>query len=190
MTLGDAHAAPERRGVFFNRIRAAFLQSTMIIFDVSSLLKAPLGKSITLDIETGAKKLDDLEVGFLKGTIQVVRVEKGLFVEGEVESQLRLECVRCLTPFVFPVTLTLAETFRLPGKPPEPGIPYAVRDDHQIDLGPLLRELALLAIPMKPLCDPDCKGLCPQCGVNLNEESCACEKERIDPRMAALKDLL
>jgi len=162
----------------------------MIIFDVSSLLRAPLGKSITLDINTGAKKIDDLEVDFFRGSVQVIRVENGLFVEGEVDTQLRLECVRCLDSFVFPVTLALAEPFRLPGKPPEPGIPYAVRDDHKIDLEPLLREHTLLAIPMKPLCDPDCKGLCPHCGVDLNEESCACEAERIDPRMAALKDLL
>lgn len=162
----------------------------MIIFDVSSLLKGPLGKSITLDIDTGPKELDDLEVAFLKGTVRVIRVENGVFVEGEVRSQLRLECVRCLDPFDFPVTLTLAEKFRLPESPPEQGVPYAVRDDNKIDLEPLLREQAWLAIPMKPLCDPDCQGLCPQCGVNLNEESCTCEKERIDPRLAALKELL
>ncbi|NIV30868.1 MAG: DUF177 domain-containing protein, partial [Anaerolineae bacterium] len=53
-----------------------------------------------------------------------------------------------------------------------------------------LREQAWLAIPMKPLCRADCKGLCPQCGATLNLESCACETERIDPRLELLKDLL
>jgi uncharacterized protein len=53
-----------------------------------------------------------------------------------------------------------------------------------------LREQSWLAIPMKPLCTPNCQGLCPQCGVNLNIESCTCEKTSIDPRLAVLKELL
>lgn len=157
---------------------------------VSTLLTAPLGKSLVLDIDEGSHRLDDLEVDFLRGTVRVIRVQKGLFVEGAVESQLRLECVRCLDPLVFPVTLQVDETFRLPGADIRSGAPYAVSDDGKLDLAPLLRELAWIAIPMKPLCDPDCKGLCPHCGVNLNRESCTCEKTQVDPRLASLKELL
>jgi len=65
-----------------------------------------------------------------------------------------------------------------------------VSDDGWLDLTPLLREQAWVALPMKPLCRPDCKGLCPQCGANLNLESCTCESVKIDPRLALLKDLL
>jgi uncharacterized protein len=162
----------------------------MLAFDVSTLLKAPLGKSLTLDIDTGPRVLDDLEVDYLRGSVQVIRVQEGVFVEGTVESQLRLECVRCLKSFAFPVTLQLAELFRLPGTESSPDAIYAISEDGEIDLGPLIREHTWLAIPMKHLCDPECKGLCPHCGVNLNTDTCQCEEVHIDPRLAPLKELL
>jgi uncharacterized protein len=62
------------------------------------------------------------------------------------------------------------------------------RDD-QIDLNELLREQFYLALPMKPLCAEGCKGLCPQCGTNLNAGSCTCTVVWEDPRLAALKGL-
>jgi uncharacterized protein len=52
----------------------------------------------------------------------------------------------------------------------------------------LLREEAILAIPMGALCRPDCAGLCPQCGQNWNEGPCDCEQDEIDPRFAALRE--
>jgi uncharacterized protein len=163
----------------------------MIRFDVSVLTKARLGASLTLNVDTGPQSLTDLDVDFLRGTIRVVRVRGGLLVQGIVESQLCLECVRCLEFFALPITLELEEIFRLPGAGAStPDVPYAVGDDGWLDLAPLLREGAWVAIPMKPLCHADCKGLCPQCGANLNLESCTCESAGIDPRLALLKDLL
>lgn len=61
-------------------------------------------------------------------------------------------------------------------------------DGETVDLEPLVREHLLLAVPYAPLCREDCKGLCPQCGIDRNVESCACEKP-VDPRFAALKGL-
>jgi uncharacterized protein len=61
-------------------------------------------------------------------------------------------------------------------------------DGEQVDLEPLLREQFVLAIPFAPLCAEDCKGLCPQCGIDRNTSSCTCEPP-IDPRLAALKGL-
>jgi uncharacterized protein len=58
-----------------------------------------------------------------------------------------------------------------------------------IDLAPALREQILLAVPPSPLCDEACKGLCPQCGKDLNQGDCGCERRSIDPRWAALKDI-
>jgi uncharacterized protein len=164
----------------------------MIRFDVSALTKARLGTSLTLNVDAGPQSLTDLELDFLRGTVRVVRVQGGLLVQGTVESQLCLECVRCLESFVLPIALELEEVFRLPGASSGPtlDVSYVVGDDGWLDLAPLLRELAWVATPMKPLCRSDCKGLCPQCGVDLNLESCTCERVRIDPRLAALRDLL
>jgi uncharacterized protein len=63
-------------------------------------------------------------------------------------------------------------------------------DDAQIDLQPLLREYALLEIPIKPICRPDCKGLCPVCGENLNETDCGHRPEESDSPFSTLKNLL
>jgi uncharacterized protein len=64
--------------------------------------------------------------------------------------------------------------------------PYAGKT---IDLAPPLREQILLAVPPSPLCDEACKGLCPQCGKDLNQGDCGCERTSIDPRWAALKGI-
>jgi uncharacterized protein len=65
------------------------------------------------------------------------------------------------------------------------GVSY-YRDD-VVDLGELMREQFFLALPMKPLCQEDCRGLCPVCGINRNRETCTCETTWVDPRMEALK---
>ncbi|HEY67248.1 MAG TPA: DUF177 domain-containing protein [Thermoflexia bacterium] len=162
----------------------------MIRFDVSALTQARLGTSLTLNVDIGPQSLTDLEVDFLRGTVRVIRVQGGLLVQGTVETQVWLECVRCLDSFALPITLELEETFGLSGASRRQDVTYVVSDDGWLDLTPLLREQAWVALPMKPLCRPDCKGLCPQCGANLNLESCTCESVKIDPRLALLKDLL
>lgn len=162
----------------------------MIRFDVSPLVSARLGASLTLNVEAGPRRLFDLEIAYLQGTVRATRIGGGLYVQGAVTSQLTLECVRCLTPFPLPVTLELEETFRLAGHKPHSDIPYAVSEDGWLDLAPLLREEIWVALPMKPLCRSDCRGLCPHCGANLNLGSCQCVDEQINPRLALLKTLM
>lgn len=62
-------------------------------------------------------------------------------------------------------------------------------DGRTIDLDPIVREQVLLALPASVLCREDCKGLCPQCGQNLNEAECGCERKVVDPRLAVLKTI-
>ncbi|MBU0703931.1 MAG: DUF177 domain-containing protein [Chloroflexi bacterium] len=168
----------------------------MICFDVSALTQARLGAAFTLDVDAEPQCLTDgldeqsLEVDFLRGTVQFTRVQGGVLVQGALGSQLKLECGRCLEFFTLPITLELEETFRLAGTSPKPDMPYSVSDSGWVDLIPLLREQGWLSIPMKPLCTPDCNGLCVQCGANLSLESCACESTRGDPRLAVLEELL
>ena len=161
-----------------------------IRFDVSILTKSPLGASLTLDVDTGPRNLTDLQVDFLRGTIRAVRIQRGLLLQGTVHSQLELECVRCLEPFIFPISVELEETFWVPGSGPRPKGAYTVSDSGWLDLAPVLREQIWVAIPMKPLCRPDCKGLCPQCGANLNRGPCGCENDAVDPRLAPLRALM
>lgn len=111
-------------------------------------------------------------------------------VEGEIAVDIELACSRCLEPTSVHVSLPFHERFKLEstidGSEPEEVIPV---DEDKLEIEPMLEEMMMLALPFVPLCSEDCKGLCHTCGTNLNERNCGCSNDRIDPRLAALKDL-
>ena len=133
----------------------------------------------------------------VKVFVYLRKVGREIFLKGDIKTIIELECSRCLEPYEFPVNdhfeLTLEpyseyltdEETEL--KKDELDIEFYKEDI--IDLTELVREQILLAIPMIPLCSEECKGLCNVCGTNLNIDNCSCEKKRIDPRFAVLKDL-
>jgi uncharacterized protein len=130
----------------------------------------------------------------------VLDVEKqglAFVATGRVEATLRLECGRCLDPFDVPVASTF-ELRYLPAVESGAEAEQEVRADdlttayyhgHTLDLEDLMREQFQLALPMKPLCDEACKGLCPTCGANLNTNPCDCQPSWVDPRLKGLSDL-
>jgi uncharacterized metal-binding protein YceD (DUF177 family) len=117
-------------------------------------------------------------------------------VVGHLTGELELTCSRCLEPFTLPV----ATEFDLRYVPrtenvgegerevEEDDLATAFYSEDQIDLEHLILEQFQLALPMKPLCTTACKGLCPQCGTNLNTGACNCAGKWIDPRLEALKN--
>lgn len=116
---------------------------------------------------------------------------------GTVRAELELGCSRCLEPFRMPVDAAIEARFH-PATELDTAVEREVGDDdletsyyrdEQIDLNELLREQFYLALPMKPLCREDCKGLCPACGINRNTATCGCEASWEDPRLAPLKSL-
>ena len=118
-------------------------------------------------------------------------------VVGRVRATLRLSCCRCLEPFEVPSDIGV-DLLYLPQSANqgegESEVSYedlstAFYRDEQIDLGQMVREQFELALPMKPLCQADCRGLCPVCGTNLNREPCTCETSWSDPRLAVLESL-
>src|SRR5918993_494831 len=117
---------------------------------------------------------------------------------GTVRTELELSCSRCLEPFRLPIDASFEQRF-LPATEMATQEEREVQDedfevsyyrDDQIDLNELLREQFYLALPMKPLCEEACKGLCPQCGTNLNTGTCGCAAGWEDPRLAPLKGLV
>lgn len=122
-------------------------------------------------------------------------------VEGHVRGAGALTCSRCLGPVRWPLQadfrLAFAQT--LPGRKTDPPderreleaeelgvVPY---EGDEIDLRDAIQEQVIMALPMQPLCRETCRGLCPGCGANLNDESCRCASKEIDPRLAVLKNL-
>lgn len=116
---------------------------------------------------------------------------------GTVKTILELPCSRCLEPYTLPVDAAFdlryqphaANTGEGEQEIEEDDLTTAFYEDDTIDLGQLMREQFYLALPMKPLCSSACRGLCPNCGTNLNRDPCACKREWEDPRLAALKTL-
>lgn len=125
-------------------------------------------------------------------------VDPGYLLTASYSYQQTLSCQRCLEPVAQPVeeemSLLLVPGAQAPTGPEhelaeeELGV-VEVEEDAEVDLRPLLLEQVQLNVPMKPLCRPDCQGLCPTCGANLNEGDCGCRKEEIDPRWEALRAL-
>ena len=97
--------------------------------------------------------------------------------------------MRCLAPFDQRLSWSLTELYSINEKSlTEFGL--MVPEDAQIDLQPILREYALLEVPIKALCRPDCRGLCPVCGQDLNKRDCGHRPERGQSPFAALSDFL
>jgi len=116
---------------------------------------------------------------------------------GTLSTVLELSCSRCLEPFPLPV----ASAFDLRYLPQSENVgderevkgdefSESFYQDELIDLGQLMEEQFYLALPMKPLCTPECKGLCSNCGTNLNVATCDCQVRWEDPRLAGLKALI
>lgn len=132
-----------------------------------------------------------------------VHLDKGqsnVFVTGEFSGEVEARCVRCLKPLRLPIV----EQFRLtlmprtaqdaPGAQGEREIEaddldLAYYDEEVLDLQRLVSEQVLLLLDLYPHCRADCKGLCPECGIDRNEASCDCANNRVDARFAALQKL-
>lgn len=114
----------------------------------------------------------------------------------KVQTSIAIQCGRCLEPLIIPVNSELKYTLTpAPEEIEETEIELSVDEvnlgyyqEDEIDLDPIVLEQIVLQIPIKPLCREACKGLCPQCGADLNVESCDCRVDSGDLRFAVLKN--
>lgn len=126
------------------------------------------------------------------------RSGRGVLISGSFTSDVALFCSRCLERFHFQVEDRF-DLYCETGAEGTPDEEHELTDDEldvtyleggRIDTDHLLRENILLSLPVQPLCREDCRGLCPRCGVNLNQGACNCTEDRVDPRLQALRKLL
>ena len=159
-------------------------------FNFGHLLEADLG--IHRDVELDYPEIDvseDVSLAPLKGTFRATHTSRGIYLQGKLKSTIETECTRCLEPIALPIEIDIDDLYYYPAHTAPPG-EFAIGEDGILDLAPLIRELSLLAIPMQVYCRDGCKGICVQCGKNLNEGPCDCEFDEIDPRLEALRALL
>ena len=164
--------------------------------NVSQQLKAPIGSihnytlSDVVDIVGGNT--------LVQGEAGLMRTDQGILARVRLHTEIELTCSRCLSLFSHPLSLNIEEEYfpttdvvtgtslHLPN---EPG-GFTIDSNHILDLTEAIRQYALLAIPMKPLCRKDCAGLCPTCGYNLNQEPCNCPPAPAESRWSELSKLV
>lgn len=126
--------------------------------------------------------------------ITVSRFGKKVLVEGTVKITARLKCSRCLKEVVCPLDVAFTDELN-PAEETgdeeekeltEKELDLSLYSNDEVDISELIKEQVLLALPMKPLCRPDCLGICVRCGQDLNESLCGCMAEETDPRLASL----
>ncbi|MCL4394879.1 MAG: DUF177 domain-containing protein [Chloroflexi bacterium] len=169
-------------------------------FHVAGLLKEPLGATRRYELAEEVGRLDEQLTATepVKGQVKLTRTKDGILVEAELRSALLVTCSRCLVDFSAPVEVKFREQFQpvvdvetgLPLPGPEDRSVFTIDETHVLDLREAFRQYALLALPMAPICDAACAGLCPQCGKNLNEGPCDCPPAPGDERWGALAELL
>lgn len=162
------------------------------------------GKELSLDLgrewfEHWREEDPDLEFsqGAMRGMVSLAKHGHDILVRGRLEGELALACGRCLEPFSLPVEndfdllLVPAPT----GQGPEDEelskaeLDLDFYSGETVDLEAIIREQIILMVPLKPLCQEACQGLCPVCGANLNQETCACNLENSNSPFAQLAKL-
>jgi uncharacterized protein len=158
--------------------------------NVGFIVNEEVGYSHTFPFEFDTIQIaEDLDLHQFEGAAILGRTPQGLIVQGDFKGQIQVQCVRCLSEFIHQMKWGLTELYAFNKKSvTDSGL--LLPDDMHIDLQPLLREYALLEIPINPICRPDCKGLCPVCGENLNETDCGHRPEESDSPFSVLKKLL
>ena len=113
----------------------------------------------------------DLSLSRFKGVARIGRTAQGLLVQGDFRAQTEMECVRCLSAYKQELRALFKELYAFQERDMTES-ELLVPENGFIDFETLIREYFLLEVPITPLCKPDCKGLCPVCGEDLNKVDC------------------
>ncbi|MGW4489108.1 YceD family protein [Amycolatopsis sp. NPDC004368] len=153
-------------------------------------LSREVRRTVPLEATLGVPDVISLEAGStLELDLLLESVVEGVLVSGTASATAIGTCSRCLDPLTEEIEVDLTELFAYPGSATEETtdedeIPRLV--DDRIDLEPIVRDAVVLALPLVPLCEEDCAGLCSECGVKWADLEPGHGHEKIDPRWAAL----
>ncbi len=174
-----------------------------MLYNVSQLLMEPIGSTRRFQLDEpmpapgGAP--ETTVIGRATGTVRLLRTHHGLVVYASVDVQVEDTCARCLVSCDRLASLSLEEEC-YPTVDPNTGRNMSPPDESEgvlhidlrqmLDLSDVLRQYLLTDEPLKTLCRSDCRGLCQECGADLNREKCKCDGPAIDPRWGALAELM
>jgi len=164
--------------------------------NVAQLLKEGVGSTRSFEF-ADVLQVDSCQVN-VHADLTLLRLKRSVLVTGRADARTGQTCSRCLREFELTLPLKIEEEF-VQSVDVESGLPlevaaepdtFTIDEKHIIDISEALRQYLILALPMKPLCQPDCPGLCPVCGRDLKEAECGCNRDTGDARWAALRELL
>jgi len=164
--------------------------------NVSQQLKSSIGQVRNYEVD-GVVSINESNVT-AQGKVRLMRTDRGILAKGTLHTEIELTCSRCLSLFNHHLALNIEEEFfpttdintgAVISLPDEPDC-FTIDEHNILDLTDAMRQYALMAIPIKPLCQQDCAGLCPTCGANLNQAPCDCPAEAVDSRWDGLRNLV
>jgi uncharacterized protein len=173
----------------------------MVAVNVAQLLKAPTGSVRDFDFDEPPPPAfaPDLVLGGpLRGHVRLMRTSAGILVSCDYHAEARAECARCLGEARVRLYGRVEDEAQ-PSVDLRTGewIPDAVGEErlrvderNVLDLDDLIRQDALLGVPLQPLCDAACRGLCPSCGQNRNLVACACPPDEVGTLTGPLGEAL
>jgi uncharacterized protein len=140
--------------------------------NVGFIVSQPIGYSRDFHFDFPSLHLQpDLDLTSFSGVVRIGRTPQGLLVQGKFKAGLTTECVRCLNEAHAQLQTEFNELYAFSRRSvSESGL--ILPEDANIDLEPVVREYLVIEIPISPLCQPDCKGLCTVCGEDLNVTLC------------------
>ncbi|CAN5888660.1 YceD family protein [soil metagenome] len=138
--------------------------------------------SVDIDVVVGESRVE----GSADVTVAFDGIDQGVLARFEASVEAELVCTRCLVEWREELSVSASQVYEQ--EPDDDG--YALERDDTIDLGGPVRDEIALAIPLRPLCRPDCAGLCPTCGNDLNTDPCGGHVEPSTSPFAVLRDLM
>jgi len=178
-------------------MRSSFSRRLPVLINVSTLLQEPVGHARRYQVDHEPVAVPESRFAQeISGSVRLIRSERGVLVTADLDlAPVDMQCGRCLEMFETPVSVEFDEEYVL-DHDPVTGRRVEVdvdefRIDHQrhLDLSEAVRQYEESALPLRPLCRPDCRGLCPRCGHNLNTGPCGCAAAASDDRWSALARL-
>ena len=164
-------------------MKLGYLQgwSNKLYINLSVLKEIGDRKQFSLEFEFHNLEFVNREIEIdepIKLELEIFNTRNSFVIEGKLKAELILSCSRCLQKYSSPIELDISEEV----------VKSEMEDEEELYLDEIVVDNIILFLPMKPLCSDDCKGICPECGQDLNEGECDCEVEALDPRLAKLKD--
>ncbi|MDR2647494.1 MAG: DUF177 domain-containing protein [Oscillospiraceae bacterium] len=168
-----------------------------MVLELESVFRTP-GLAVSFDYALPVQEAEMLPIDDTMSAISfaarpsvkgIVQNRTGIVeLQGVANIRIQTQCDRCATPFIYTAQIPLRHTLVL-ALNDETNSDLVLLESARYDIDPLVWEDIVFALPSKMLCRSDCKGICQQCGANLNESACDCARP-VDPRLAVLRSLL